>query len=119
MRVVGIDPGSANGVSLIVDREISDEKVVYSLNELWDAICEMKPDLLVVEDYLGHRRMASNFKKPISAIGVCELYSQRFGVELKMSNPSKLQGKVKPRGLSPHIWSARVHALAYVRSHDS
>lgn len=111
MKVLGVDPGATTGLSLIVNGEVTEEMEVQSLLSIWDFFHIWKPEVLVVEslDSTPFVYMASPYK----AIGVCELYAEREGIEIVYSNPAFLQGKKKPRGLSPHIWSARVHALAY------
>lgn len=115
MKACGVDPGKISGISLVLDGKIIGEWEARSLLNLWDILSEIHPDILVVEGYLGHRIRPSNFEAPIEAIGVCKLYAEERGIQLKRSNPSILQGHKKPRGDSAHIWSARVHVLSYIK----
>lgn len=114
MRIIGVDPGETSGVVLVVDGKVIAGREVDSLLSLYLYLVEIKPDALVVEDFiLGFRYRSRNARGPLEATGACELYAQMNMIEIVRSNPSKLQGKVKPRGMSPHIWSAQVHALGY------
>ena len=114
MRVLGVDPGATTGLSLIVNDEIVNEIETRSLLSIWGLLRIWKPNVIVIESFLGHRRWPVNVESPTKVIGICELYAECEGIRLEFSNPSKLQSKEKPRGLSPHIWSARTHALLYI-----
>ena len=116
MRILGVDPGATSGMSLLVDGEVIAEVEVDSLLRLWDHLYITRPEVIVVESFLGHKFMQpANLELPIKAIAVCELFASLHKIHLEHSNPSRLQNKKKPRGLSPHIWSARTHALAYIK----
>lgn len=112
MRILGVDPGATTGLSLLIDGEIRAEMETITLVLLWEAIHMLRPNVLVVESFIGGAAFM-DASSPLKALAICELYAAIKGVKMTRSHPSILQGKNKPRGLSPHIWSARTHALAY------
>ena len=111
MRILGVDPGLTTGLSLIYDGRIMWESETKSLSFLWGLLDTMVPNVIVAESLIGNPTIDISY--PLKAIGVCQLYAELNFIPMVYSNPSILQGKKKPRGLSPHIWSARVHALNY------
>ena len=112
-RVFACDPGATSGVALMIDGDIAFLDEAKSLSELFSYLILLRPDVLIVESMIGNFMIDT--ASADKAIGVCLLYKEMRKGSCKMvySNPSILQGKKKPRGLSPHIWSARVHALNY------
>lgn len=117
MRIIGIDPGKVSGVVLILDGEILNEGETTSLRGIYTSLDSFSPDVIVIENFIaGFRWRGRDAESPIKIIGVCELYAEMQDREITIfrSNPSCLQGKVRPRGMSPHIFSARVHALSYL-----
>jgi len=114
MRIVGVDPGETSGTALVIDGKVIGSREAKSLSFLFALLGILRPDILVVENFiLGFRYRKKNAEGPFKAIGICELYAEINHIKIVRSNPSKLQGKAKPRGMSPHIWSAQVHALGY------
>lgn len=114
MRIVGVDPGKTSGVVEVWDGKIVGRLEAKSLNELFRLLRLSQPEIIVVEDFiLGSRFRKINAEDPLKAIGICELYAEINRIKIVRSNPSKLQGTHRPRGMSPHIWSAQVHALRY------
>lgn len=115
MRIVGVDPGKTSGIALAIDGKVVMTREAKSLYDLFHYLGNIKPDVLVVEDFIpGFRWRSRNANDPLKAVGVCELYAQIWEIKYITSSPSKLQTrKIKPRGMSPHIWSAQVHALGY------
>lgn len=119
-RIVGVDPGKVSGFALVEEGKVVTAGEACSLSDLLACLREIEPDVIVVEDFiLGFRYQRKDAENPIKAIGVCELYAGLNGIKIIRSNPSKLQGKTKPRGMSPHIWSAQVHALAFDITRES
>lgn len=122
MRVVGVDPGQTTGVSIIEDgkpiweAETTSLQGLYGILEQWASFGAT----LVVERFiLSFRYQSRNAEAPYKAIGVCELFSEKWNAPMVLSNPAVLQSKkkAKPRGLSPHLWSARCHAMNYWEHH--
>ncbi len=114
IRIVGVDPGVTTGIVLTVNGEVFDTEEARSLKDIFLSLKRMKPDVLVVEIFVAPFRYRSrNTEGPFKAIGVCELYAEMNDILCVRSNPAILQGRVRPRGMSPHLWAARVHALHY------
>ena len=117
MRVCGIDPGATTGLAMFIDGNPLFEWETRSLSGLYRTLCELEPEVIVIEDFLGHRAGPAQASSVFKAIGVCELFvEERPKIKMVFSNPSILQGKRKPTRISPHVWSASVHALHYIGS---
>ena len=113
-KVLGVDPGKTTGISFLEDGKTIFEHAYTNLDSIYRAIKVCMPNVIVIEKILGSRNFTQSLLYAAEAIGVCRMYAQQAGIKLVESNPAILQGKVKPKGLSPHIWSARNHALWYI-----
>ena len=125
-KYLGVDPGRTTGISMIVDDPLVKDGVLFEytcqdLSTIWRVLKGGTPDVIIVEDILGSRNFTTTLVEAAEAIGVCRLYAQNMGIPLVRSNPAILQGRLrqKPKGLSPHKWSARVHAMVYVENEEA
>lgn len=127
-KYLGVDPGKATGLSMLVDDPLAKgykgvlyEYVCKDLETLWRILKGGTPDVLIVEDILGSRNFTQRLVEAAEVIGVCRLYAQQMGIPLVKSNPANLQGRhtQRPKGLNPHKWSARVHAMVYIENEEA
>ena len=124
-KYLGVDPGRTTGLSMLIDDPSVEGGVLFEyackdLATIWRILKGGSPDVIIVEDILGSRNFTQRLVEAAEAIGVCRLYAQQMGIPLVKSNPAVLQGrsKQKPKGLNPHKWSARVHAMVYIENQE-
>ena len=115
VKVCGVDPGATTGLAVFVDGDPILGYEIKSLLNLYITLGMLEPDVVVVEAFLGQRSGAAEASSVFKVIGICEMFVEEHPkVTMVTSNPSILQGKRRPPGISPHIWSASVHALHYI-----
>lgn len=123
MRILGIDPGDTNGLSLISDKRVIETLETVDCLEIFEFIKRTKPQVLVVERFIvSYRKRGREIEGAIKIIGIVEFISKIMKIELVMQSPAKLQSrsvlKWLPEGLGRHARSATIHALAYESSHS-
>ena len=118
--VLGIDPGVTTGMCVVTTSDISLRYLgqeAHHTEEVLQYIREVKPDVVVVEDFIIGRHH-SEYKVPLKLIGVIEYYCWRAGISYACQSPNVLYGMRKKLGESipggPHINSAYMHALYFI-----
>ena len=121
MIIVGVDPGVTTGLCcLTLDGEEirSSGKEARSIEDIVVFIKKSAPDVIVVEDFIVGRH-AVEYKVPLKIIGVLEYLFPRRGIKVVVQSPSILYGMRNVSEIefttSPHIKSACMHALYYIK----
>ena len=122
MKIVALDPGVTTGwASRARDRYSTRQIIGEHHVELWDALYNFEPQVVVCERFTYQRR-DKVILKSVEYIGVVTLYCEQYGANLVMQTPSqaknlwtdtklKLVEQYKPN--QPHANDAMRHLLYY------
>ena len=120
LTIVALDPGVTTGWADLNRERYSTRQLTGEHHvELWDALYNLEPDIVVCERFTYQRR-DKVILKSVEYIGVVTLYCEQYKVPLRMQTPSqaknlwtdnklKLVGQYKPN--QPHANDAMRHLL--------
>lgn len=118
VRVMGIDPGGTTGICIIAEHKIEWADELHSLAAVVQCIVKRRPDLIVLEDYLGSRP-GRNYRDPVTVIGAVQAIAHLLAIPVVLQVPSdqeRFRDTLRKAHRSPHVRSALAHVAFYLAS---
>ena len=122
VKILGVDPGKTTGIALFSDEKFIVGYEISDYSQLETILSNLKPDVVVVENFLINTRRPSHASYPLKFLGVVEYLCSTKNVTLVVQSPSvlsKMLSKVEDVHPSPHVRSAAAHVYYYIRRVDN